>query len=99
MREGRLCCCGLVSLPLLRQVLLNGSGTGEITVEKKLGHDFDANGVCQRCSRQAEAKLSNSGTYYATAAEAIDAAAGTGEAVIIVSYAADKQTPSSSTRS
>ena len=72
---------------------LNRNGTGEITVEKKLGHDFDANGDCKRCGRKAEAKLSNSGTYYATAAEAIDAAAGTGEAVIIVSYAADKTDP------
>ena len=72
---------------------LNRNGTGEITVEKKLGHDFDANGDCKRCGRKAEAKLSNSGTYYATAAEAIDAAAGTGEAVIIVSYAADKTAP------
>ena len=78
-------CCG--------KCFLNSNGTNEITVKKKLGHDFDANGVCQRCSRQAEAKLSNSGTYYATAAEAIDAAAGTGEAVIIVSYAADKTDP------
>ena len=78
-------CCG--------KCFLNGSGTGEITVEKKLGHDFDANGDCKRCGRKAEAKLSNSGTYYATAAEAIDAAAGTGEAVIIVSYAADKTDP------
>lgn len=78
-------CCG--------KCFLTGSGTGEITVEKKLGHDFDANGDCKRCGRKAEAKLSNSGTYYATAAEAIDAAAGTGEAVIIVSYAADKTDP------
>ena len=72
---------------------LNINGTGEITVGKKLGHNFDANGDCKRCGRKAEAKLSNSGTYYATAAEAIDAAAGTGEAVIIVSYAADKTDP------
>lgn len=78
-------CCG--------KCFLNSYGTSEITVEKKLGHDFDANGDCKRCDRKAEAKLSNSGTYYATAAEAIDAAAGTGEAVIIVSYAADKTDP------
>ena len=79
--------------PLCGKTFSDDKGTTEITVEKKLGHDFDANGDCKRCGRKAEAKLSNSGTYYATAAEAIDAAAGTGEAVIIVSYAADKTDP------
>lgn len=61
----------------------------------KLGHSFDANGVCTRegCGYHAEAKLTTTGTYYATAAEAIDAAAGTDNAVLIVSYAADKTDP------
>ena len=79
--------------PLCSRTFSDDRGANEITVNPRLGHNFNANGVCQRCSRQAEAKLSNSGTYYATAAEAIDAAAGTGEAVIIVSYAADKTDP------
>ena len=62
----------------------------------KLGHKFDANGACQRCKRQAEAYIYNpttqSKSYRATATEAI-ADASTGEAVIIVSYAADKTDP------
>lgn len=75
---------------------LDGKGTSEITVEKKLGHNFNANGVCQRCSRQAEAYIYNpttqSKSYRATATEAI-AYASTGEAVIVVSYAVDKTDP------
>ena len=81
-------CCG--------KCFLNSNGTNEITVKKKLGHDFDANGVCQRCSRQAEAYIYNpttqSKSYRATATEAI-ADASTGEAVIVVSYAAGKTDP------
>ena len=81
-------CCG--------KCFLNSNGTSEITVEKKLGHNFNANGVCQRCSRQAEAYIYNpttqSKSYRATATEAI-ADASTGEKVIVVSYAADKTDP------
>ncbi len=81
-------CCG--------KCFLNSNGTSEITVEKKLGHNFNANGVCQRCSRQAEAYIYNpttqSKSYRATATEAI-ADASTGEEVIVVSYAADKTDP------
>lgn len=79
--------------PLCNKTFSDDKGTTGITVKAKLGHNFNENGDCKRCDRKAEAKLSNSGTYYATAAEAIDAAAGTGEAVIIVSYAADKTGP------
>ncbi len=79
--------------PLCNKTFSDDKGTTGITVKAKLGHNFNENGDCKRCDRKAEAKLSNSGTYYATAAEAIDAAAGTGEAVIIVSYAADKADP------
>ncbi len=79
--------------PLCNKTFSDDKGTTGITVKAKLGHNFNENGDCKRCDRKAEAKLSNSGTYYATAAEAIDAAAGTGEAVIIVSYAADKTDP------
>ena len=71
-------------------------GANEITVNPRLGHDFNANGVCQRCSRQAEAYIYNpttqSKSYRATATEAI-ADASTGEEVIVVSYAADKTDP------
>lgn len=81
-------CCG--------KCFLNSNGTSEITVEKKIGHNFNANGVCQRCSRQAEAYIYNpttqSKSYRATATEAI-ADASTGEEVIVVSYAADKTDP------
>ena len=76
----------------------NRDGTSEITdnVIPKLGHNFNENGVCQRCSRQAEAYIYNpttqSKSYRATATEAI-ADASTGEAVIVVSYAADKTDP------
>lgn len=59
----------------------------------KLGHSFNADGVCEHCGSYAEAKLTKTGTYYATAAEAIDAAAGTDNTVLIVSYAADKTDP------
>lgn len=59
----------------------------------KLGHSFNADGVCEHCGSYAEAKLTKTGTYYAAAAEAIDAAAGTDNTVLIVSYAADKTDP------
>ena len=90
--------CGMVSLPAVAasDILGRNREANEITVEPKLGHDFDANGVCQRCSRQAEAYIYNpttqSKSYRATATEAI-ADASTGEEVIVVSYAADKTDP------
>lgn len=82
--------------PLCSKTFSDNRGANEITVNPRLGHDFDANGVCQRCSRQAEAYIYNpttqSKSYRATATEAI-ADASTGEAVIVVSYAADKTDP------
>ncbi len=84
--------------PLCSKTFSDNRGANEITVNPRLGHDFDANGVCQRCSRQAEAYIYNpnpttqSKSYRATAAEAI-ADASTGEKVIVVSYAADKTDP------
>lgn len=82
--------------PLCSRTFSDDRGANEITVNPRLGHDFDANGVCQRCSRQAEAYIYNpttqSKSYRATAAEAI-ADASTGEKVIVVSYAADKTDP------
>ena len=82
--------------PLCSRTFSDDRGANEITVNPRLGHDFDANGVCQRCSRQAEAYIYNpttqSKSYRATATEAI-ADASTGEAVIVVSYAADKTDP------
>lgn len=62
----------------------------------KLGHEFNDAGFCTRCEKQAEAYIYNPTTkaksYCATAAEAI-ADAGRGEAVIVVSYPADKKDP------
>lgn len=82
--------------PLCSRTFSDDRGANEITVNPRLGHDFDANGICQRCSRQAEAYIYNpttqSKSYRATATEAI-ADASTGEAVIVVSYAADKTDP------
>lgn len=84
--------------PLCSKTFSDNRGANEITVNPRLGHDFNANGVCQRCSRQAEAYIYNpnpttqSKSYRATAAEAI-ADASTGEKVIVVSYAADKTDP------
>lgn len=82
--------------PLCSRTFSDDRGANEITVNPRLGHDFNANGVCQRCSRQAEAYIYNpttqSKSYRATATEAI-ADASTGEEVIVVSYAADKTDP------
>lgn len=85
-------CCG--------KCFSNKDGTDEITdnVIPKLGHKFDDDGVCMNagCPYRAEAYIYNPNTksksYRATAAEAI-ADAGTGETVIVVSYAADKTDP------
>ena len=66
------------------------NGQNEITVEKKLGHDFDENGVCQRCGDRAEAyiysSLTKEKTYYDTAANAISKATAPAESVHVVSY-------------
>lgn len=66
------------------------NGQNEITVEKKLGHDFDADGVCQRCGDHAEAyiysSLTKEKTYYDTAANAISKATAPAESVHVVSY-------------
>lgn len=82
--------------PLCSRTFSDDRGANEITVNPRLGHNFNANGVCQRCSRQAEAYIYNpttqSKSYRATATEAI-ADASTGEEVIVVSYAADKTDP------
>ena len=84
--------------PLCDKTFSDSRGANEITVKPRLGHDFDANGVCQRekCGHQAEAYIYNpttqSKSYRATATEAI-ADASTGEAVIVVSYAVDKTDP------
>lgn len=68
----------------------NSNGTGEITVKPRLGHDFDADGVCQRCGDHAEAyiysSLTNEKTYYDTAANAISKAKAPAESVHVVSY-------------
>ena len=65
-------------------------GKNEITVEKKLGHDFDENGVCQRCGDHAEAYIYSSittkKTYYDTAANAISKATAPFDSVHVVSY-------------
>lgn len=55
----------------------------------KLGHDFDENGVCQRCGDHAEAYISSittGKTYYDTAANAISKATAPAESVHVVSY-------------
>lgn len=66
------------------------NGQNEITVEKKLGHDFNADGVCQRCGDHAEAyiysSLTKEKTYYDTAANAISKATAPAESVHVVSY-------------
>lgn len=65
-------------------------GKNEITVEKKLGHDFDENGVCTRDNYRAEAyiysSLTKEKTYYDTAANAISKATAPAESVHVVSY-------------
>lgn len=66
------------------------NGQNEITVEKKLGHDFDENGVCTRDNYRAEAyiysSLTTEKTYYDTAANAISKATAPAESVHVVSY-------------
>lgn len=66
------------------------NGQNEITVEKKLGHDFDENGVCTRDNYRAEAyiysSLTKEKTYYDTAANAISKAKAPAESVHVVSY-------------
>lgn len=66
------------------------NGQNEITVEKKLGHDFDENGVCTRDNYHAEAyiysSLTKEKTYYDTAANAISKAKAPAESVHVVSY-------------
>ena len=66
------------------------NGQNEITVEKKLGHDFDENGVCTRDNYHAEAyiysSLTKEKTYYDTAANAISKATAPAESVHVVSY-------------
>lgn len=66
------------------------NGQNEITVEKKLGHDFDENGVCTRDNYRAEAyiysSLTKEKTYYDTAANAISKATAPAESVHVVSY-------------
>ena len=68
----------------------NSNGTDEITVKPRLGHDFDADGVCQRCGDHAEAyiysSLTKEKTYYDTAANAISKAKAPAESVHVVSY-------------
>ena len=67
-------------------------GKNEITVEKKLGHDFNENGVCTRenCGYHAEAYIYNDLTkgksYCDTAANAISKATAPAESVHVVSY-------------
>lgn len=58
----------------------------------KLGHDFDENGVCQRCGDHAEAYISSittGKTYYDTVANAISNATAPAESVHVVSYTRD----------
>lgn len=76
--------------PLCGKSFSDMYGKNEITVEKKLGHDFDENGVCQRCGDRAEAyiysSLTKEKTYYDTAANAISKATAPAESVHVVSY-------------
>lgn len=76
--------------PLCGKSFSNSNGTGEITVKPRLGHDFDADGVCQRCGDHAEAyiysSLTKEKTYYDTAANAISKATAPAESVHVVSY-------------
>lgn len=59
-------------------------------MRKKLGHDFDENGVCTRDNYRAEAyiysSLTKEKTYYDTAANAISKATAPAESVHVVSY-------------
>ena len=76
--------------PLCGKSFSDMYGKNEITVEKKLGHDFDENGVCTRDNYHAEAyiysSLTKEKTYYDTAANAISKAKAPAESVHVVSY-------------
>lgn len=76
--------------PLCGKSFSDMYGKNEITVEKKLGHDFDENGVCTRDNYRAEAyiysSLTKEKTYYDTAANAISKATAPAESVHVVSY-------------
>lgn len=76
--------------PLCGKSFSDMYGKNEITVEKKLGHDFDENGVCTRDNYRAEAyiysSLTKENTYYDTAANAISKATAPAESVHVVSY-------------
>ena len=76
--------------PLCGKSFSDENGQNEITVEKKLGHDFDENGVCTRDNYRAEAyiysSLTTEKTYYDTAANAISKATAPAESVHVVSY-------------
>lgn len=76
--------------PLCGKSFSDMYGKNEITVEKKLGHDFNENGVCTRDNYRAEAyiysSLTKEKTYYDTAANAISKAKAPAESVHVVSY-------------
>ncbi len=76
--------------PLCGKSFSDMYGKNEITVEKKLGHDFNENGVCTRDKYHAEAyiysSLTKEKTYYDTAANAISKATAPAESVHVVSY-------------
>ena len=76
--------------PLCGKSFSDMYGKNEITVEKKLGHDFNENGVCTRDNYHAEAyiysSLTKEKTYYDTAANAISKAKAPAESVHVVSY-------------
>lgn len=81
--------------PLCSRTFSDDRGANEITVNPRLGHDFDANGVCQRkgCTYHAEAYISHSWTekktYCDTVANAISKATAPAESVHVVSYERD----------
>ena len=82
--------------PLCGKSFSDRDGKNEITVKKKLGHDFDADGVCTRegCGYHAEAYIYSSfkaKTYYDTVANAINNAKAPAESVHVVSY--KRETP------
>ena len=83
--------------PLCGKSFSDRDGKNEITVKKKLGHDFDADGVCTRenCDYHAEAyiysSLTKPNTYYDTVANAINNAKAPAESVHVVSY--KRETP------
>lgn len=76
--------------PLCGKSFSDMYGKNEITVEQKLGHNFDADGVCTRDNYHAEAyiysSLTKEKTYYDTAANAISKATAPAESVHVVSY-------------